>query len=123
MLNQFRYLALFCALFFVFAPQARAIDPITIPILAPLALRGAKMASPYVLRGCSNGIRGGSKIFMDSLHLLRLPWGIFQMMFLWPWGSFHPGLVNVFRGCIAPVKIIIHSLMLPLYMFGVNSNF
>ena len=33
------------------APEAKAIDPITIAILTPIAIKAAQIAAPYVLRG------------------------------------------------------------------------
>jgi len=34
--------------------KAEAMDPVTIAILAPIALKGARAASPYVIRGMQN---------------------------------------------------------------------
>lgn len=37
--------------------EARAMDPVTIAILAPVAVKCAEIAAPYVWRGLQNGGR------------------------------------------------------------------
>ena len=122
MFKYLRFLLLFLCLF-AFVPRAEAFDPVTLAILAPIAIRAAQGAAPYVARGAINLGKGCIKIGKDSLQLLRLPWGLFQMGFLWHRGSLRPGLVNVFRGLLAPFKMVLHALLLPIYMFGVETNF
>ena len=122
-MKQIRILFLILSLTFVMTPQARAIDPITLGILAPIALRAAQAASPYVVRGLANLARSSGWIFKDTFRTLYLPVGILQMLFMWPWGYFRRGLINFFRGLISPFKMVLHSLLLPLYLFGVKTNF
>ncbi len=122
-MKRIRILFLILSLTFVMMPQAQAIDPITLGIIAPIALRAAKAASPYVVRGLGNLARSSGWVFKDAFRILRMPLGICQMLFLWPWGYFRTGLINFFRGCIAPVKMAFHALLLPAYMFGLKTNF
>lgn len=122
MIKYVRMLLLFLTLC-VFVPRAESIDPVTLAILAPIAIRAAQGAAPYVARGMINLGKGALKIGKDSLQLLRLPWGLFQMTFLCGVGGVRPGFVNCLRGLLAPCKMILHALLLPVYMFGVETNF
>ncbi len=122
MVKYVRFLLLSLCLF-AFVPKTEAFDPVTLAILAPIAIRAAQGAAPYVVRGAVNLGKGGVKIGKDSLQLLRLPWGLFQMGFLWHRGGLRAGMVNSIRGLIAPGKMVVHALLLPVYMFGVETNF
>ena len=104
------------------APQAEAIDPVTIAILAPVALQVAKAAAPYIIRGLANGGKCLLKMGKDVLEILYLPLGIGQALFLGPWGGLRPGCVKMIKGCIAPGKLVLHTLLLPVMLVGVNIN-
>jgi len=105
------------------APQrAHAIDPVTIAILAPIALQAAEAARPYVVRGMINFGKGLLKIGKASLDLFFIPYGLFKMIFLSPWGEFRSGVVYTIRGGIGIGKIVVHTLLLPVYMCGVEIN-
>lgn len=123
MLKNLRILFIFITVFWVFTPKADAFDPVTLAILAPIAIKAAQGAAPYVARGMINLGKGLVKIGGDTLQLLRLPLGIVQAGFLWHWGQLRPGIINCIRGLLAPFKMILHALLLPLYMFGVETNF
>lgn len=103
-------------------PQAEAIDPITIAILAPIALKVAKVASPYIIRGLANGGKCLFKMGKDVFEILYLPVGMGQALFLAPWGGVRPGCVKMIKGCIAPCKLVMHTLLLPVMLLGVNVN-
>ena len=105
------------------APErAQAIDPVTIAILAPIALQAAEAARPYVVRGMINFGKGLLKIGKASLELFYIPYGLFKMIFLSPWGEFRSGVVYTIRGGIGIGKILVHTLLLPVYMCGVEIN-
>lgn len=104
------------------APSAKAIDPITLAILAPIALKAAEAARPYVIRAGLNLGKGLLKIGKDSIGLLYLPYGLGKILFTSPWGGFRSGVVYTLRGLIAPCKMLLHVLLLPVYMVGVNVN-
>ena len=108
--------------FFYPQPEARAMDPVTIAILAPIALKAAEAARPYVIRGMINFGKGLLKIGKASLELFYIPYGLFKMIFLSPWGEFRSGVVYTIRGGIGIGKILMHTLLLPVYTCGVEIN-
>ena len=103
--------------------QARAIDPVTIAILAPIALQAAQAARPYVVRGMINFGKGMLKVGKASLGFFYLPYGLFKIIFLWPWGEFRSGVIYSIRGCIGLGKVVVNILLLPVYMCGLEINF
>ena len=118
-----RIVFLSLALLFVCPPEpARAIDPITLAILAPIALQLAEAARPYVIRGLINFGKGLLKVGVCVLQLSYIPFGLFKMIFLSRRGEFRSGLVYVFRGGIAFGKMLCHILLLPVYLCGVQVN-
>ena len=102
--------------------QARAIDPITIAILAPIALQLAQAAKPYVIRGLMNLGRGMLRVGKDMIELVYLPYGLLKMTLGAPLGGFRSGLIYTLRGGLAVGKVVLHILILPLVTFGVNFN-
>lgn len=105
------------------APErAQAIDPVTIAILAPIALKAAEAARPYVIRGMINFGKGLLKVGKASLEVFFIPYGLFKIIFLSPWGEFRSGVVYTMRGGIGIGKIVVHTLLLPVYACGVEIN-
>ncbi len=105
------------------APRAEAfVDPVTIAILAPIALKAAEVAKPYVIRGLMSGGKHMLSMGGDILELLLLPLGILQMVILWPFGQLAPGMKNTFVGLIAPFKLAFRALFLPVAFFGIGIN-
>ena len=116
-------LFLVLALFVAFVPQtAKAMDPVTIAVLAPIAIKAAQAARPYIVRGLINLGKGFIKILKSSFGIIYLPYGMGKMMFAWPWGGFRSGFVYTLKGLFAPFKMIFHTLMLPLYVAGFEIN-
>ena len=107
----------------VLPERAQAIDPVTIAILAPIALKAAEAARPYVVRGMINFGKGLLKIGRASLDLFFIPYGLFKMTALAPWGEFRSGVIYTIRGGIGIGKILVHTLLLPVYMCGLEINF
>ena len=105
------------------APSAKAIDPVTLAILAPIAIQAANAARPYLVRGMLNMGKGLLQIGKDAFGILYLPYGLCKIIFTSPWGGFRSGVVYSLRGLIAPCKIVIRVLLLPVYMAGVNVSF
>ena len=110
------------ALFLLPLPQAKAFDPVTIAILAPVALQLANAARPYVIRGLVNLGKGLIRVGKDVIELVFLPYGLLKMTFGAPFGGFRSGLVYTLRGGIAIGKLVFHILILPLVMVGLNLN-
>ena len=120
--RQIKILFLVLALLLIPLHQAKAIDPVTIAILAPVALQLANAARPYVIRGLINLGKGVIRIGKDVVELVFLPYGILKMTLGAPFGGFRSGLVYTIRGGIAIGKILFHVLILPLTVFGLNFN-
>ena len=114
-------LLLMLGAFFVPQPEARAMDPVTIAILAPVAIKMAKVLMPYVVRGLKCMGTTGLKAGIELLGILRLPLGLVQSMFLFPFGRcFSMGIRNMGLGVIAPFKCGYYILMLPFAAFGLS---
>lgn len=103
-------------------PPAKAIDPVTIAILAPIAIKAAKVMRPYIQRGLISGTRGIIQTGKDTLEILYLPWGVVQMTLGLPFGGLGPGLRNVAKGAIAPFKVVADVLYLPIQFTGFVNN-
>ena len=99
-------------------PEAKAIDPVTIAILAPIAIKAAKVVHPYIQRGIISGTKGLIQTGKDTLEILYLPWGVVQMTLGLPFGGLGPGISNVGRGLIAPFKVVADVLYLPIQFTG-----
>ena len=104
------------------APKAQAFDPVTIAILAPIAIKAAETARPYVIRGMINLGKGLIKVFKSMFGIFYFPYGLGKMAFGWPFGGFKSGLVYTIRGLLAPFKMLFHILLLPLYTVGLQIN-
>lgn len=103
-------------------PVPAKAEPVTMIILAPLALKAANMASPYVIQWMKNS--GGQllNIGKDMVDLLCLPLGVVQCTLGAPLGFFSNGLGNIGAGCVAPFKLVKDVLLLPLAIFGIGVN-
>ena len=109
--------------YFSSAPEAQAIDPVTIAILTPIAIKAAQIAAPYVLKGLANMGKASLKIFPDMLNIFKLPVGIGMTLFGWPFrGFFIRGISYTAQGFIAPFKLAFHVVMIPVAAFGINVN-
>ena len=117
-----KILFLILALLFLCPQKVQAFDPVTIAILAPVAMQVAKAASPYLLRAAKNTGPGLIKMGKDTFELFYLPYGLGKMIFAGPFGGFRSGVVYTLKGCIAPCKLVVHALLLPVYMIGVEVN-
>ena len=102
-------------------PKAQA-EPVTMVILAPLALEAAKQASPYVITAMQNGGRQMLEIGKDMGNLLMLPLGIVQATLGIPLGLLGNGLENIVIGLCAPFQLVGDVLILPLSFFGVGGG-
>jgi hypothetical protein len=102
----------------IVTPPAKAMDPVTIAILAPIAIKAAKVMRPYIQKGLISGTRGLIQTGKDTLEILYLPWGIVQMTLGLPFGGLGPGMANVGRGLIAPFKVVADVLYLPIQFTG-----
>jgi hypothetical protein len=117
-----RYFVIFLCAGIVFygmaIPKAKAMDPVTIAILAPILLPYAIKAADYTVKGLIKTIPGWVKAGTQTFNILRLPLGICQLFLGWPFGLAGFGIGNIVKGCIAPFMIIKEILCMPLYFFG-----
>ena len=122
MKKKFLLLTIILSMAFMLVPvqKAKAIDPVTIAILAPIALKVAQIAQPYVTKGLINFGKGLLICGKDVLEIFKLPLGFIQTTVGIPFGAFPAGVRNIFYGCIAPFKLGLHVMMLPLNIFGVG---
>ncbi len=104
------------------SPRAEAIDPVTIAVLAPIALRAAEAARPYLIRAALNTGKSLIKIGKDVWQMMYLPYGFMKATIGAPLGGFRSGVIYMIRGSVAPVKLIFHVLTLPLMMCGLDLN-
>ena len=117
--RNFLILILVAGLFMPFgAPEVRAMDPVTIAILAPVAIKAAEVMMPYVLQGLKNAGVHLMKMGIDLAGILKLPLGLIQATLGAPIGLFSSGLKNVIDGVLAPFQFTWHTLMFPLAIFG-----
>ena len=104
------------------APEAKAIDPVTIAILTPIAIKAAQIAAPYVLRALSNMGVATLKTIPDLVGILKLPVGLLMMTIGAPFGVFAKGASYTLQGLIAPFKLCFHVVMIPLSIFRIGLN-
>lgn len=124
MLKRSLLILLTVAGFMFAAPQkAQAIDPITMAILAPVAMKLAEASKPYVIRSVIGTGKGVFNIGKAALEILYLPLGIGEVTIGLPFKKGRSGLKHIIRGgVIAPTKIVVHTLLLPVYMTGAKIN-
>ena len=101
-------------------PAPAKAEPVSMVILAPLALKAANMASPYVIQWMQNSGGQFLNIGKDIVDILCLPLGIVQCTLGAPLGFFSNGLGNIGAGCVAPFKLVKDVLLLPLAIFGIG---
>ena len=102
------------------APEAKAIDPVTIAILTPIAIKAAQIAAPYVLRGLRNMAIAASKTIPDMIGLLKLPLGLLMVTLGAPFGTFLRGCNYLIHGFIAPFKLAWHVFCIPFAAFKIT---
>lgn len=100
-----------------FIPQkSNAMDPVTIAVLAPVAIEGAKVASPYIIRGLASGGRHMLTMAGHTAEIFLIPWGIGQILAM----DYASGFGNIFQGLCAPFKLVGDAVLLPAAFCGVE---
>lgn len=107
------------SLFFQPQPEAKAMDPVTIAILAPIAIQGAKIMMPYVLRGLGNMAKVGLRAGKYLIHFFWLPIGLLESTLLMPW-RFTAGLKHIWKGLYGIGAFVGNILLLPVAGFGIG---
>ena len=83
-------------------PKTQAIEPITMVLLAPVALKVYEAAEPRLVRGAKHGGRKLVQMGGNLLEFFYLPLGAVQMTLGAPFGYFTDGIRNIGKGLIAP---------------------
>lgn len=99
-------------------PTAQAMDPVTIAILAPVALQAAEQARPVIMQGLANGVQGLTKMGLAAFKILYIPLGVVECTVGLPLGGLSPGVANLCEGGMAPFELIFHTIMLPVRCFA-----
>jgi len=102
-------------------PKAKAMDPVTIGILAPIilpyAIPVAEAALKYAFKGLVNAAKGTPYILQDMIGVFLLPVGFLEVTLGLPFGLFANGCSNIGAGIVAPFKLGFHTFMLIPRMF------
>ena len=104
----------------VMAPRAQAFEPVTMVLLAPVALKVYETAEPRLVRGAQVGGRKLVQIGGNMLEIMLLPLGAVQTTLGAPFGYLGTGVKNIGKGAVAPFKMVLNMLALPFCFFGVN---
>lgn len=102
------------------APEAKAIDPVTIAILTPIAIKAAQIAAPYVMRGLRNMAIAAARTVPDFINLFKLPLGFLMMTLGAPFGTFTRGCSYTLQGLFAPFQLTWHMLCVPFAAFKIT---
>jgi hypothetical protein len=102
----------------VMPSRVQAMDPVTIAILAPVAIKAAEVMMPYVIQGLKNAGVHLMKMGLDLAGILKLPMGLLQATLGAPLGMFDSGLQNMLAGLVAPLQLVWHTILFPLAIFG-----
>ena len=111
-------IVLFGTFYFTPQPKAEAFDPVTLAILTPLAIQGAKILAPYVIRGLKNvaivGIRS-SKYF---IKFFLVPIGRVECIIM-PW-RISSGISHVGQGFVGLFCFLGNLCLIPFAIFGIG---
>lgn len=118
-----RFLLILCIVLigtFYFSPQpkAEAFDPVTLAILTPLAIQGAKILAPYVIRGLKNVAVVGLRSAKYFLKFFLVPVGLVECIIM-PW-RISSGLSHMGQGFIGLFCFAGNLCLIPLAIFGVG---
>ena len=111
-------IALAASFFFAPQPKAEAFDPVTLAILTPLAIQGAKILAPYVIRGLKNMAVVGLRSAKYFLKFFLVPVGLVECIIM-PW-RISTGLSHMGQGFIGLFCFVGNLLLLPFAAFGVG---
>ena len=113
-------LALMLACPGIMTPRVQAFEPVTMVLLAPVALKVYEAAEPRLVRGAQVGGRKLVQIGSNMLEMMLLPLGAVQTTLGAPFGYLGAGVKNIGKGSVAPFKMVLNMLALPFCFFGVN---
>jgi hypothetical protein len=86
-------------------------------------LKVAEAAKPYLIRAAVGTGKGLLNVGKSALEILYLPYGLGEITIGLMFNKGKRGLVHIIRGgVIAPVKIVVNILLLPVHMTGAKIN-
>lgn len=119
-MKRFFLILFFLSVFFVISPpNAKAMDPATLAILAPYAIPVAQTAGQYAIRGLANTAEGMVDMFGETCNIFLLPLGVIESTLGLPFGYGYDGLSDIVKGGVAPFKMVYSAMMLPVKMVSV----
>ena len=111
-------LTLIFTLFSVPAPEAKAMEPISIAMMVvPLVMPIIKGAIPYVVKGSVNFFGAMVDVGLDLAGFALLPFGMLEASFGAPFGLFKHGLKHMLTGAEAPFKMMWSMCLVPVRIF------
>lgn len=99
-------------------PQTAKAEPVTMVLLAPVALEAAKTASPYAISALRSGGLQFYEVCKDAGNILLLPLGLLQITVGAPFGLFGQGTENIAVGIAAPFQLVGDLLLVPFCFIG-----
>lgn len=109
-----------CVSFYIMPQQkARAIDPVTLAILTPVAIKGAQILAPYVVRGLRNMAVVGLRAVKYLLNVFLIPVGLVECTILGLW-MFRPGVGHLLKGFWGICCFVGNVLILPISFIGIG---
>lgn len=101
-------------------PRARAFEPVTMALLAPVALKVYEAAEPRLVKGAKYGGKKLVQMGGNVFEILYLPLGLVQTTLGAPFGFFNSGVKNIGKGIVAPGKLVLNTLAFPFTLMGVD---
>ena len=109
---------LLCVLIMVSCIVPVKAEPVTMALLAPIALQAAKEASPHVISGMRGAGDHMVAVVNDVGRIFLLPLGVIQITAGLPFGYMGEGLNNIWNGVCAPFALVVDVITLPFAFTG-----
>jgi hypothetical protein len=110
--------ALIFILYYTSEPEAAAMEPVTIAMMAaPIVIPIVKAMIPYFVKGGVNFFTAMVDVFVDMSGFFLLPFGMLESTVGAPFGLFKNGLYNMGQGCLAPFKMGWSMIRVPVRIF------
>ena len=111
-------IALICTFYFKPQPKAEAFDPVTLAILTPLAIQGAKILAPYVIRGLKNVAVVGVRSAKYLIKFFLVPVGLVECIIM-PW-RISTGISHIGQGFVGLFCFAGNLCLIPFAIFGIG---
>ena len=112
-------LLLFMAYSFAPVQQAKAMEPISIAMMAaPIALPIIKALLPYIIRGAVNMVGAMIEVGVEMFNIILLPVGLFETT-LGAYWWFSSGVTHLIDGSMAIPKTVFQILLILPKTIGV----